>query len=707
MGRRSALFGPQEHRLPPHVMWTITFLTAAGMALINFATILAIECTVHFKFGAMQSAIRKAGIGLGVVTLTGISAFYALIGVCIIQLLAPNCGGSGLPENKCYLNGSSMPGLFTKRTLGVRTVATVLSNAAGFPVGREGPTVTIGSNLAYIVSKALVRPYVREAVDLTEQGRTQALLVDEQRFSHATRIACAVGGACAMGAIFNAPFGGFLYMFEEITSVSWPLELTFRVFVATMSSSLLSYGLCSLIHSDFNEYVIYAESPQIKEWHWSDVPIFVVVAALLGVITSLHTRAMLAVTAWRQRTAALWQWRRCSRICETVLYAAFCALLSAGASLLGTCTKDGSSGLQYVRFNCGEGEYNQVASLLVTTSHSSVKLLFSGNNAGEIQAGASILAFLAYFALNVGLSGLPVPGGAFTATMVLGGLFGRSVGAVCRELGLSHTVSGVYAIVGSAAMLCGFKQMTLAAVLIVVECVNDLTLAPIVMLGVAISMSVNWRLNRHGHDDEQILRKDLPHLDAEVPHELDGASALDLCDPLPDEAILPPEASIAAVRRALHHGQVGHFPVQEGASGPCLGIVARPHLEAALQAAAGSPQQGRVVRGCVASEELEDDDGESAGLEQVIGQNIPRGDVLPLSRIMDPSPFTVAESMPAPRLYALFTKAGENAVCVASIRGDFLGIISRTGLISASRQGVHRSSRSAHQHAASLGPLSA
>ena len=38
-------------------------------------------------------------------------------------------------------------------------------------------------------------------------------------------------------------------------------------------------------------------------------------------------------------------------------------------------------------------------------------------------------------------------------------------------------MSGVYAVVGSAAMLCGFKQMTLAAVMIVVECINDLRLA--------------------------------------------------------------------------------------------------------------------------------------------------------------------------------------------------------------------------------------
>jgi len=126
-----------------------------------------------------------------------------------------------------------------------------------------------------------------------------------------------------MAMIFNAPFGGLLYMFEEITSVSWPLELTFRVFVATMCCALLSYFLCRLINSDINEFVIYAQKPESKDWRWPDIPIFVVMSAILGALTSLHTRAMLAMASTRQR---LWASprscfsRRSARIAETAFY---------------------------------------------------------------------------------------------------------------------------------------------------------------------------------------------------------------------------------------------------------------------------------------------------------------------------------------------------------------------------------------------------
>ena len=64
-----------------------------------------------------------------------------------------------------------------QRTLVVRASTNVLANAAGFPVGREGPMVTIGSNLAFLLchldrlqrmfrvsGEKLVQPLVREWV---------------------------------------------------------------------------------------------------------------------------------------------------------------------------------------------------------------------------------------------------------------------------------------------------------------------------------------------------------------------------------------------------------------------------------------------------------------------------------------------------------------------------------------------------------------
>ncbi|CAK0857692.1 unnamed protein product [Prorocentrum cordatum] len=573
------------------------------------------------------------------------------MGVCLIQFFAPSCGGSGLPENKCFLNGARMPGFYTRRTLLVRVATTILANAAGFPVGREGPTVVIGSNVAFLICQRIVRPILKQWVDFNSDAR-EAVVVDEERFEHATRIACAVGGACGMAMIFNAPFGGLLYMFEEMTSTAWPWELTFLVFTATMLCTLISYGMLNISGHDILEFVIYSRLHEQRNWQWTDVPWFVVLAALLGLLTSVHTRGCLMLASWRGNLAK---------------------------------RPTGSSNLQYVQFNCEPGEYNAIASLLVTTSHSSVKLLYSGSNAGEIRWWSSIISFVVYFCLNVGLSGLPVPGGAFTATMLLGGLFGRCVGSLVREAGLSDTVSGVYAVVGSAAMLCGFKQMTLSVVLITVECVNDLTLAPVVMLSVCVSMAVNWRINRRGHDEEQIARKRLPFLEGDAPPHLDSALAVGLCDRLPSEAVLPRECPVQDARRALEASRDGQsfseFPVVDRESGQCIGIVGRAELEAALRATRGGSPRKHQSRAFAQDPFLAQDD--TPWLRRISSEIDEGTPALSLHRLMDPTPFTVLEDMPAPRLHALFARAGERSCVVIDRNGAFKGLVSRCGLIQA------------------------
>mmetsp|Transcript_88303 Transcript_88303/g.175514 ORF Transcript_88303/g.175514 Transcript_88303/m.175514 type:complete len:741 (-) Transcript_88303:2-2224(-) len=695
VSKRSYILGPQTHRLPFYLMWGITLLIAAAMALINLITILSIEYGVRWKFWMMQTLIGHSGLAMGTLMLVLISMLYALVGVCLIVFVAPNCGSSGLPENRCYLNGSNVPGFFTKRTLRVRVATTILANAAGFPVGREGPTVVIGSNVAFLMSEYLAAPYVKAWIDVAAEGRSrEALIVDEERFAQATRIACAVGGACGMAMIFNAPFGGFLYMFEEVTSVSWPLELTFRVFVATMICAFLSYGMLNLMGTDILEFVIYAFYPEAMGWKWQDLPLFVFVAGVMGVLTSYHTRGMLAVGTLRGKIAKKLDWYQpWGKVIETVLYCGLCALASVAASLIATCQEEGPSGLQYVQFNCEEGKYNPTASLLVSTSHSSVKLLFAGDNNGEIHYTSSFLAFVTYYALNVLLTGLPVPGGAFTATMLLGGLFGRGVGGLARELGLVNgTAAGVYAVVGSAAMLCGFKQMTLAVVLIVVECVNDLELAPVVMLSVAVSMLVNWSINEKGHDEEQIEKKDLPFLEGEAPTRLDNSTAMDLCDDIPEDAELKPVDELSAVQTALAHKQVKEFPIVD--RGVCVGIVKRNDLEVALHriGVQTPPSSFRGHKSRAFSKNPFDTvDAKRAKQVEALIARSDSGSMkeLPLYKIMDPTPFIILEDMPAPRLYGLFAKAGERAACVVDRNGQFCGVISRAGLIKSARHGPH------------------
>lgn len=693
--QRFKALGPQAHRLPSYVIWGITLLTAVLMAVINFCTIWCLSWVIQRKFSTMQYVVDRSGVLTGIVMLAGIAAVLAALCSGIVRWVAPAAGGSGAPENKGWLNGNPIPGLFTFRNLVCRAICTLLSNMSGYPVGREGPTVTMGSNLAFLLTGSLALPYVRQwvAVDTLGSGCSPALLIDEERFMHAKRIVCTVGGACGMAMLFDSPIGGIIYMFEEITANSWPLEVTFRAFAGTSVCALVSRALLNLCGTDTKAFVVYEWNPQPQPWTWSDVPFFVLVAILMGPFSAFHTRACLAVASLRQKILARCSGcQPCVKMMDAIVYAAIVQVTYGSVALFAECKTLPSDAAEFVRFNCQEGQYNPVASLLLTTSEGAVRRLFSARNVHEIRAENELAGFLAYTALNICLTGIPVPSGNFTGSMLIGGLAGRLVGAVARDYcgytGLA--VSGVYAMVGSAAMLCGFKQMAVAVVVFITGCANDPNLIPPLMLSVTISLALNQLFNERGFDEEQILRKQIPFLMAEPPRAMEKRLAADLRDHLPEQASLPPEATLKQVQEALSQEEVHDFPVL-GKGKFCIGFTTRARLEAAVQAMQESPHSGEpALPRKLTIESVEEDDDELLGraVAEGLGRESSIGglSMLAVARLAEQSPYTILEDMPALRLYNLFAKAGVRVASVITEAGEFRGMITRAGLIATTQR---------------------
>lgn len=334
--------------------------------------------------------------------------------------------------------------------------------------------------------------------------------------------------------------------------------------------------------------------------------------------------------------------------------------------------------MSYVRYNCEEGAYNPVASLLLTTNEGAVKRLFSRRNSGDFIALNTFLAFVAYTLQNILLTGIPVPSGNFTGTMLIGGLVGRCVGALCRKVVPEGylAASGVCAMVGSAAMLCGFKQISLSVVVFIVGAGGDFSLTPPLMMSVAISLTLNNWFLRRGFDEEQIYRKEVPFIPPEPPHALHRVRARSLCDLLPISAVLPPSAPLVTVRRALDEPGVLHFPVLRGGS-TCLGFTTRSRLEAALRA-----------RACLDEDDQEDDVGllDRQGLCKSSRLERGNGDDLPIARFVDHLAYTVLEGAFAHQIYSLFSKAGAEVLCVTSEAGEFRGMISRGHMVKLVRE---------------------
>ena len=140
-----------------------------------------IHCLRNFAAGSFA---HFAAISLALIVFASLIAGWLLYSFC------PEAAGSGIPQVK--LAYWKEFGYAPRRIASIKFVAGVLSIGAGFSLGREGPTVQIGSNLASTLSGWL---------GVSKQNR---------------RAASAAGAAAGLAAAFNAPLASVAFVLEEI-----------------------------------------------------------------------------------------------------------------------------------------------------------------------------------------------------------------------------------------------------------------------------------------------------------------------------------------------------------------------------------------------------------------------------------------------------------------------------------------------------------
>jgi chloride channel protein, CIC family len=121
--------------------------------------------------------------------------FAAIVGSCLLagwllNSFCPEAAGSGIPQVK--LAYWKEFGYAPRRVAWIKFIGGVISIGGGQSLGREGPTVQIGGNLASGVAGAL---------GVAKQNR---------------RAASAAGAAAGLAAAFNAPLASVAFVLEEI-----------------------------------------------------------------------------------------------------------------------------------------------------------------------------------------------------------------------------------------------------------------------------------------------------------------------------------------------------------------------------------------------------------------------------------------------------------------------------------------------------------
>jgi CIC family chloride channel protein len=166
------------------VTGTVVYGLVASLAAVAFQLALNWLYTRCYTQPAAGNFWRFASLSFGVIVVSSLVAGWLLFAFC------PEAAGSGIPQVK--LRFWKEFGAAPRRIAFVKFIAGVINIGGGQSLGREGPTVQIGSNLSSTCAGIL---------GVSKQNR---------------RAASAAGAAAGLSAAFNAPLAAIAFVLEEI-----------------------------------------------------------------------------------------------------------------------------------------------------------------------------------------------------------------------------------------------------------------------------------------------------------------------------------------------------------------------------------------------------------------------------------------------------------------------------------------------------------
>jgi chloride channel protein, CIC family len=333
-----------------------------------------------------------------------VGAMGAYLARLLVVTFAPTAEGSGVQRVEAVFSGEEKPASFA--VVPVKFFGGLLAMGSGLALGREGPTVQMGASFGALVSRFLLKN-------------------DEDR-----RIVEAASAGGGLAVAFNAPIGGSIFVFEELTSNFTPWLL-----VSTLAAATVAVWLMRIMLGNTLSFVV----PQVvPTWVWSKWP-FLVLGAFLGVEGAIYNAIIMALLRASDKA---------SRISSLQRAAMIGALVGLVAWFVPGMVGGGDSLTQAILSN-------------------------------RFQVGTLVSIFLVRFLIGPVSYAVGAPGGLFAPLILLG----ASSGALFAGL-LNHFTTTAHldpvacAIVGMGALFTASVRAPLTGIVLAVEMTGraDLTL---------------------------------------------------------------------------------------------------------------------------------------------------------------------------------------------------------------------------------------
>ena len=377
-----------------------------------------------------------------------VTTLGGLISGLLVCKLAPETAGSGIPYVKMSLLKSGK--LIRIRTIFVKFFAGVIGIGTGLSLGREGPSVQLGAGAGSLVGKLF-----------RLNGNNRDKLI-------------ASGAGAAIGATFNAPIAGTLFVLEELIHKFTPAML-FPVLVATVTASTVARHF-------LGENPAFNISLQSIDTSPSVILGCIILGILCGILGVLFAKLIFI---------------------SNDLYAKIKIPNYIKPALAGFIT--GCAGL-FVPY-------------ILSSGNGAVQMLL----AGKFVILAAVLIFLLKFIITPICFGSGAAGGIFLPMLMLGSFLGYISGFVFNTLGFELNLMAA-ASLGMAGFLSSVARTPITAVVMVFEmtggyecilplmlvsAIADLTAEKLNHKPIYAKLVVNQYKNSNVNISDRVLVKDL------------------------------------------------------------------------------------------------------------------------------------------------------------------------------------------------------
>jgi CIC family chloride channel protein len=263
-------FAEEFHRFGDRarpVLGTCLYGLAASVAAVGFQLAITRIYGLAYKTPASISTGRFIVVSFATIVTTSLVVGW------LLNALAPEAAGSGIPQVK--LNFWKQFGYAHRRIAFIKFFAGVICIGGGQSLGREGPTVQIGSNLSSTIAGWL---------GVSKQHR---------------RAASAAGAAAGLAAAFNAPLASVAFVLEEIIG-----DLNSRSLGPVLLASVIG---AFVVHAFIGAQPAF-NLPHITDPTWRAYALMPLAAGLASLVGVVFQRATLTLRATLKTVHTVPRW---------------------------------------------------------------------------------------------------------------------------------------------------------------------------------------------------------------------------------------------------------------------------------------------------------------------------------------------------------------------------------------------------------------